>query len=80
MEFKVELTDYFDKIEGEDISSYHAYVIDEDNHKWKYAYHRQPRQSIDHFIKEVEEAYRFHKDDDFRYDLEDKENLASAKP
>jgi endo-alpha-1,4-polygalactosaminidase (GH114 family) len=68
MEVKVELLDYFDKIEGEDITGYYAYVVDENQAKWKYSYHRQPRQSIPQFIQEVQDAFRHQKEDDFRYD------------
>ncbi|MEW9671709.1 hypothetical protein [Ammoniphilus sp. 3BR4] len=67
MKFKVELMDYYDRIEGEDISGYHAYVVDENNQKWRYGYHRQPRQSIDDFLDEVENAFRYHREEDFRY-------------
>jgi hypothetical protein len=67
MGFKVELKDFYDRIEGEEIAAYHAYVVDEREQKWRYAYHRQPRQSIDQFLQEVEDAFRYHRDDDFRY-------------
>lgn len=66
MTIQVELMDYYSKIEGEDIADYYAYVIDENQQRWKYAYHRQPRQSTDHFIQEVQDAFRDHREEDFR--------------
>ncbi|RXT08823.1 hypothetical protein [Ammoniphilus sp. CFH 90114] len=66
MEFKVELTDFFDRIEGEEIQGYHAYVVDENNQRWRYGYHRQPRQSIEAFLQEVCDAFHDHREEDFR--------------
>lgn len=70
MDIKVELQDHFDKIEGEEIAAYYAYIVDDQNQRWRYAYHRQPRQSIEQFVQEVSDAYRYHREDDFRYDGE----------
>ena len=67
MGYRVELENYFSRIEGEEIVAYHAYVIDGQNQKWKYSYHRQPRQSIEQFTQEVHDAYRNQRDDDFRF-------------
>lgn len=67
MEYRVELENYFDRIEGEEIVGYHAFVIDERNQKWKYAYHRQPRQSLEQFTQEVHVAFRDYRDEDFRF-------------
>lgn len=71
MEHRVELESYFDRIEGEEIVGYHAFVIDTQNQKWKYAYHRQPRQSIEQFTQEVHDAFRHDRDEYFRFQDED---------
>ncbi len=68
MTIRVELMDFFSKIEGEEIADYYAYVVDEKEQRWKYAYHRQPRQSIDHFVQEVQDAFQEHREEDFRYE------------
>lgn len=63
---EIELKDVYSKIEGEMITAYEGYIMDQEGHRWRYAHFQRPTQSIEEFEKDILSAFEAYGYDDFR--------------